>query len=120
MSAYFLFNVHKIHDSDKAADYRGRVFATVENFGGTYRILGGEVEKIERDWDLGILVLIEFPDREQATAWYDSDLYRPLKQQRLQAMDASAILIDGFDHQKTLVGNASGLTRPMPGQATGV
>ena len=81
MTAYFLFDIHEIHDADKATEYRGQVFATVETFGGTYRILGGQVDKIEGDWTTGILVLIEFPNRNQAQAWYDSDLYRPLKDQ---------------------------------------
>ena len=101
MNAYFLFDVHEIRDSEKAEEYRSQVFSTVEAYDGTYRILGGECEKIEGDWTPGILVLIEFPDRHQAQAWYDSERYRPLKDQRLQAMDASAVLIDGFDHQKS-------------------
>ena len=100
MTAYFLFDVHQIHDPDKAAEYRGQVIANVEAFGGTYRILGGDFDRVEGDWSPGILVLIEFPDRNQARVWYDSDLYRPLKALRRQAMDASAILVDGFDHQK--------------------
>lgn len=101
MSAYFLFTVHKINDPDKATEYRGGVFATVEKFGGTYRILTDDIEKIEGDWNPGIVVLIEFPDRNQAQAWYDSDTYRPLKALRLQAMEASAVLIEGFYHQRT-------------------
>ena len=97
MTAYFLFDVHEIRDPERAAEYRGQVFATVESFGGTYRILGGHLEKIEGDWAPNIPVLIEFPDRDQARAWYDSDLYRPLRDLRMQAMDASAVLIDGFE-----------------------
>lgn len=100
MAAYFFFDVHEIRDPEKAADYRSRVFATVETFGGTYRILGGQYEKFEGDWSPSIPVLIEFPDRQKAKAWYDSDDYRPLKDLRTQAMDASALLIDGFDHKK--------------------
>lgn len=47
-------------------------------------------------------MLIEFPDRERARAWYLSDDYRPLKKLGLEAMDASAMLIDEFAHQKHL------------------
>ncbi len=100
MTAYALFDVHEIHDADKAADYRGQVFATVEAFGGTYRILGGPCLRLEGDWAPTIPVLIEFADMDQARAWYESDLYRPLRDLRMQAMSASALLIEGFDHQK--------------------
>lgn len=100
MSAYFFFDVHEICDPEKASEYRSGVFATVEAFGGTYRILGGQCESIEGNWAPGIPVLIEFSNRETARAWYDSDVYRPLKDLRMEAMDSSALLVDGFDHQK--------------------
>ena len=32
MTAYFFFDVHEIRDPDKAAEYRGQVFATVETY----------------------------------------------------------------------------------------
>ena len=44
MAAYFLFDVRHIHDQDLLAKYRQQVFATVERFGGRYRVLGGPVE----------------------------------------------------------------------------
>ena len=101
MSGYFLFGVREIKHADKAAEYRAQVFDTVEAFNGNYRILGGQLDRVEGDCAPGILVLIEFPNRDQGQNWYKSDIYRSLKNQRLEAMDAPALLVEGFDHQKS-------------------
>lgn len=99
MSAYYFFDVRHIHDQDALAEYRQQVFATVERFGGRYRVLGGPVDVLEGEWSPVIPVVIEFPDIGQAKKWYDSALYRPLKERRLQAADCCGILMPGFDHE---------------------
>lgn len=97
MTAYFVFDVREIRDGDKAAEYRSQVFDTVEQHGGRYLVLGGPVEAVEGDWSPNIPVIIEFPSLEKARAWYDSDVYGPLQSLRMEAMDAHAVLIDGFN-----------------------
>lgn len=98
MSAFVLFDVREIRDQEKLSDYRGKVFATVEHFGGRYRVLGGLDSRLEGDWTPAIPVLIEFDDLETAKAWYASDVYAPLKRQRLEAAVCDAVLLQGFDH----------------------
>jgi uncharacterized protein (DUF1330 family) len=97
--AYFFFTVTEILDATKASDYRSKVIETVERFGGRYLALGGLIEIVEGDWDPGIPVIIQFDTPQQAKDWYESDLYRPLKELRMEAMRCNAILIDGFEHQ---------------------
>jgi len=99
MAAFFFFDVRQIHDPDLLGEYRQRVFATVERFGGRYRVLGGPVETLEGDWTPVIPVVIEFPDEGSARQWYESEVYRPLREQRLQAADCCCILLQGFDHE---------------------
>jgi uncharacterized protein (DUF1330 family) len=43
------------------------------------------------------LVLVEFPSREAALAWFGSEEYRPLRELRLRAAEAVILLADGVD-----------------------
>lgn len=99
MSAYFFFDVRGIHDQDKLDQYKSGVFATVEQYGGRYLVLGGPFEVLEGDWSPVIPVIIEFPSRDKAQAWYNSNDYKPLRKLRLDATDSCGVLIDGFDHR---------------------
>lgn len=100
MAAYFFFDVREITDPEKAGEYRQKVFATVEQFGGRYLALGGPFEIVEGDWSPVIPVIIRFESMERAREWYASEAYRPLKALRLEATKSCAALIEGFDHQQ--------------------
>lgn len=97
MSVYYLFDIRKVSDSGKLAAYRGRVLETVTAHGGRYRILGGPAEPVEGDWTIGVPVMIEFPDRASALAWYGSDAYAPLLALRRAAAECAALLIEGCE-----------------------
>jgi uncharacterized protein (DUF1330 family)/trans-aconitate methyltransferase len=95
MPAYCLFDVRAITDPRKVEEYRSRVAATVAQYGGSYRVLGGKFDIVEGDWRPGFLVLLEFPSREQAHRWYDSAEYRPLKGLRLAGTQSNGLVIEG-------------------------
>lgn len=99
MPAYFFFDVREIHDQDKLDQYKSGVFDCVERHGGRYLVLGGPAEVLEGSWSPVLPVVIEFPGRERARAWYDSDDYGPLKRLRLEATASNGVLIEGFDQQ---------------------
>ena len=94
MPAYFLFDVKEITDPDLMEQYRSRVFDVVKAFGGQYRTVGGSVTGLEGQWRPSFPVIIEFPTVERARAWYDSEVYRPLKEMRLAATRGDCILLD--------------------------
>jgi uncharacterized protein (DUF1330 family) len=98
MTAFVFFDVRDIRDPDLLSAYRSRVFETVEHFGGRYRVLGGMEAVLEGDWAPNIPVLIEFPDSRTARAWYDSEMYAPLKRDRLAAAACDSVLLEGFEH----------------------
>jgi hypothetical protein len=50
MSAYCFFDIQAVMDQQKLARYREGVFATVEQFGGPYLVLGGKTEIVEGSW----------------------------------------------------------------------
>lgn len=47
MSAYCVFDILKINDSEKMEAYRDRVFANVEQHGGRYLVIGGQTDLVE-------------------------------------------------------------------------
>ena len=42
-------------------------------------------------------VIIEFPSRADAEAWYASKAYQEILPIRRESMDANAVLVDGVD-----------------------
>ncbi|MGS4991146.1 DUF1330 domain-containing protein [Roseibium aggregatum] len=98
MAAFVFFDVREIRDPERLGAYRAKVFETVEHFGGRYRVLGDMDSVLEGDWTPNIPVLIEFPDSQTARAWYESDLYAPLKKDRIAAARCDGVLLGGFEH----------------------
>lgn len=85
MAAYCMFDIREVHDQSAMDEYRGRVAATVEQFGGKYLVLGGPFEVVEGSWTPVLPVLLEFPSMDDAHRWYRSDEYRDLLDLRLRA-----------------------------------
>ena len=59
-------------------EYRNRIGATVEQYGGKFVVRGGRVNPKEGDWQPRHLLMLEFPSLEQAERWYNSPEYKPL------------------------------------------
>lgn len=95
MSAYFLFDNIEVIDPEGLSTYVKNVAPVVEKYGGTYRVKGGESQKLEGDWAPAYPVLIEFENKERALKWYHSDDYRDLKLLRQKSVKCNGTLIDG-------------------------
>jgi uncharacterized protein (DUF1330 family) len=96
MPAYCFFNILEVNDPAKMEDYRSRVAATVDQYGGRYLISGGKFDVLEGDWQPVFPVMIEFPSLEQAHPWYDSQEYHELKKLRLAATTSSGVFMEGL------------------------
>src|ERR671930_960078 len=94
MPAYVIFDIH-VDDPDAYAPYRERSGATVEAYGGRYLVRGGEHEVVEGEWDVGRVVVIEFPSAERAREWYRSPEYQEIAPVRHSASRAKAVLVEG-------------------------
>jgi uncharacterized protein (DUF1330 family) len=77
-------------------EYLERIDATLAPFGGHFIVHGGDFELLEGSWP-GNLIVIEFPDREQARAWYDSPAYQAIVTLRTDNSASNVIMIDGVD-----------------------
>jgi len=94
MAAYFIVEIETV-DAQQMAEYRALVPPVVEAFGGRFLVRGGVCETLEGDWVPPRLVVLEFPNLERARAFYDSELYEPLKRMRLRAGRSRLVLVEG-------------------------
>jgi len=94
MAAYVIVDI-EVHDAALYDDYRKRVPATIEKYGGKFLVRGGQFEQLEGSWQPTRLVLLEFPSMEQAKRWYDSEEYRALRALRSRTARGSVVLVEG-------------------------
>ena len=98
MSAFCFFDVYEVSNPEDMDKYRSGVFATVQQYGGKYRIAGGDCEQIEGEWAPTFAVLLEFPSLADAHDWYDSAEYADLKALRLGASASHAVFMETKSH----------------------
>jgi uncharacterized protein (DUF1330 family) len=94
MTAYVIAQI-EVTDPAQFEDYRRQVPATLALYGGRYVVRGGEHETLEGAWQPQRIVILEFPDRERAKAWWSSQEYAPIKRLRQGAARTELIVIDG-------------------------
>jgi uncharacterized protein (DUF1330 family) len=94
MAAYYIVEID-IQDPARFEEYRSKVPATIERYGGKYLVRGGRLETLEGEWRPKRIVVLEFPSIEQAKRWYDSEEYRPLKELRRRTARGHIVLVDG-------------------------
>ena len=93
MPAFVVSRV-QIRDADAMRRYVTEAPLTVAAFGGRYHFRGSQVEALEGAWEHDRLVVLEFPSRADAVAWYESDVYRPLRDLRQASAEAIILLAD--------------------------
>lgn len=95
MSAYVVSRVNATKWS-WLKEYGGPTKALIEKHGGRYLVQGAG-EKLEGEGPLpAAIVVIEFPDRDSANAWYNDPAYQPLKEIRQANANVELALIDGL------------------------
>ncbi len=91
-----------ITDQSWAADYVRHVTAQVEHYGGRYLARTGKIEKMEGErTPPQIIVIVEWPSREAAYAFYDSEEYRPFRESRIAGARNEFLLVRGEDMTRT-------------------
>jgi uncharacterized protein (DUF1330 family) len=102
MTAYAVADLHKCKMSPEIVAYLEKIDATLQPFGGRYIVHGGRKTVLEGTWS-GDLIIIAFPDREKAAAWYASPAYRAIMKLRRDNSEGDVILVDGVgeDHRAT-------------------
>ncbi|MEU4149398.1 DUF1330 domain-containing protein [Streptomyces sp. NPDC026659] len=96
MSAYVIADVQLTGDAGELAEYRAKVIATLEPYGGRYLARGGDIDVVEGDWAPGQIVLVEFPDVDSARAWNDSPEYQAIAPLRIRNTDSKRLIVRGI------------------------
>jgi len=96
MTAYAVFEVN-VTDPSWQKDYLDPTAQLVAKHGGRYVALGSP-EVIEGNrTPPSALVIIEFPTKEAAQAWYQDAEYQPLIKLRQSGSTSDAFIVDGKD-----------------------
>ena len=93
MPAYIIGRID-VTDPEEYVKYASQTVALAEKAGGKFLVKGGAQELVE-----GAApdrhVIIEFPDRAAALAWYNSDAYRTILPIALRASARDLVIVDG-------------------------
>lgn len=91
----FVVAAETITDEPAFSDYRRAVPATIEAFGGKFVTRGGHLTRLEGEWPHARLVIIEFPSRQAAEAWYGSPEYQKIIGLRLNSSVGNLVIVEG-------------------------
>ena len=94
MAGYIVADI-EITDPNEYQMYAQQTAATLERYGGKFLARGGNPETLEGDWKTKRLVVIEFPNIEQAKSWYDSPEYSAIKGIRHRSANSNILLVQG-------------------------
>ncbi len=94
MTAYVVSRV-AIRDPEKMKAYMANAPSSVKAFGGSYLSRTSDIKVLEGEANYNRMVLLEFPDKERALAWYESQEYYDLRQDRWDSADAHIVVVPG-------------------------
>jgi uncharacterized protein (DUF1330 family) len=94
MAAYVIADL-TITDPQGFDEYRQMVPATIAKYGGKYVVRGGQLEKMEGNWQPKRLVIIEFDSVERAKEWWACEDYSEAKALRQRTAMTNLIIVDG-------------------------
>ena len=102
MPAYAVAHIRQVTMGPPIVEYLERIDATLAPFDGRFVVHGGQVEVVEGTWP-GHLIVIEFPDRARAHAWYHSAAYQQIVALRTDNSRSDVIVAEGVgsDHRAT-------------------
>jgi uncharacterized protein (DUF1330 family) len=87
-----------VTDPGWVREYVQRVTRLVERYGGRYLARTSKLEQLEGDRPPPqLLLIIEWPSKEAAMAFYDSDEYRPYRDSRRNGSTGEFLLVAGED-----------------------
>jgi uncharacterized protein (DUF1330 family) len=92
MSAFVLVEV-SIQDPLVYEEYKKLTPGSVEAYGGKFVIRGNPVQVLEGEWKYDRMVMLEFPSKEIALEWYNSEEYQIARKIREKASSANFFIV---------------------------
>lgn len=96
MKAYVIY-LGDILDEARYQIYKDRVAPNIAAAGGKYLVRGGDAKLLEGELPASRTVILEFPSRQAALAWYQSEEYAVIKKLREGVAQATIYIVDGLD-----------------------
>ena len=96
MTAYMVFTREKTVDPGEMKLYAEQAAGANGDFPLTPLALYGKLDVLEGAPFEGSVIL-SFPSREEARAWYESPAYQAAREHRLKGAEYRVFLIDGID-----------------------
>ena len=93
MTTLAIARLEDVRMGPEIATYLARIDETLTPFGGRFQVHGGTYERVEGNWT-GDLVVVSFPDRKAALAWYASPAYQEILPLRTENARCDVILVD--------------------------
>ena len=94
MTAYGFAHLRSVDVNDEIREYLRRIDETLVPYEGRFLVHGSVPEVLDGDLP-GVVVIIEFPDREHAKAWYESPAYQAILPFRVDNSDGGAAILVG-------------------------
>jgi uncharacterized protein (DUF1330 family) len=96
MKAYCIV-YESVDDPKLFEQYRSQVMPTIEAYQGRFIVRGGAFAVLEGEMPHQRVVILEFPSREKADAWYHSPAYQRILPLRTGAAHCQFIVVDGTE-----------------------
>jgi len=94
MPAYVVVEI-EVKDPERYEDYKKVSPISIKEFGGKFLVRGAPCETLEGAWLPKRFVVIEFPSKDVAKAWWSSQEYAPAKKLRQETSHTKMIVVDG-------------------------
>ena len=99
---YYSVAETEITDQRWVPEYVKNVTRMVEQRGARFLARTSRIEKLEGERKAPqVLAIIEWPSKDAAQAFYESDEYRPYRQSRIEGARNEFVLVAGEDIAKT-------------------
>lgn len=99
---YYAVAEIEVIDQSWIPAYVQNVTRLVERCGGRYLARTSKIEKLEGERKVPqIFLIIEWPSKDVAKAFYESDEYRPYLRSRIEGATNQFLLVAGEDMTKT-------------------
>ena len=95
MTHYLIARID-INDREEYSKYQAGFMEIFSQYDGKMLSVDEAPKLIEGEWPVSRTVLIEFPSKESAMAWYESEAYQALAQHRLASSDGNIVLLKGL------------------------
>lgn len=96
MSVYLIAQI-TIEDRAEYSKYEAGFAEVFRKHTGQVLGVTEEPELLEGSWTCTRTVLLQFPDREQAMAWYESPEYQEIIGHRLAASSGNVVIVDQYN-----------------------